>query len=71
MEDKKMPFAVFALKVIENKVNQYKEDGSDEFEVLADDVVCEYCPLHCKQCDGYSGYYACKAQLKKYVESAE
>ena len=71
MEDKKMPFAVFVLKVMENKVNRYKEDGNDEFEALADDVECECCPLHCKQCEGYSGYYHCKGQLKKYVESAE
>lgn len=71
MEDKKMPFAVFVLKWIENKANQYKENGQDEFGALADDVECEYCPLHCKQCEGYTGYQNCREQLKKYVESAE
>ena len=71
MEDKKMPFAVFVLKSMENKVNRYKEDSNDEFEALADDMECEYCPLHCKQCEGYTGYYACKGTLKEYVESAE
>ena len=71
MEDKKMPFAVYVLKCMENKINRYKEDDHDEFEALADDVECEYCPLHCKQCEGYTGYDNCKATLKNYVESAE
>ena len=71
MEDKKMPFAVFALKVMENKIKHYKEDGHDEFVALADDTECEYCPLYCKQCEGYTGYKNCKATLKNYVESAE
>ena len=71
MEDKKMPFAVFVLKHMENRVERYKEEGCDEFEALADDIGCEYCPLHQKQCEGYTGYDTCKAVLKKYVESAE
>jgi hypothetical protein len=71
MEDKKMPFAVFVLKSMENQVKDYKEDGRDEFEVLADVVECEYCPLHRKQCAGYAGPNNCKAILKRYVESAE
>lgn len=71
MENKKMPFAVFVLECMENKVKRYKEDNQDEFEALADDVECEYCPLHCKQCNGYVNYYGCKAVLKNYVESAE
>lgn len=71
MEDKKMPFAVFVLECMKNKVNQYKEDSQDEFEALADDTMCEYCPLHCKQCEGYTGYHNCKTTLKEYVESAE
>lgn len=71
MEDKKMPFAVFALGWIENMVKSYKEDDRDEFDALADDLECEYCPLHCKQCEGYTGYHNCKTTLKEYVESAE
>ena len=71
MEDKKMPFAVFVLEYMEKKIERYKEDDNDEFEALADDVECEYCPLHCKQCEGYTGYQNCKTTLKKYVESAE
>ena len=71
MEDKKMPFAVFVLKHMENKVNRYKKKDRDEFETLVDEIECEYCPLHCRQCEGYSGYNNCKEQLKKYVESAE
>lgn len=71
MENKKMPFTVFMLKCMENKVNRYKEDDEDEFKVLADGIECEDCPLHQKHCAGYSGCDNCRATLKNYVESAE
>lgn len=69
MEDKKMPFAVFVLKYIENMVEQYKEWGHDEFEVL-DTLIpsCGHCPLGNK-CLRIRGL--CRETIIKYVESAE
>ena len=69
MEDKKMPFAVFVLKWIENKVKDYKEGGQNEFDVL-DDLIydCRFCPISDK-CDRCASI--CRFTLKEYVESAE
>ena len=64
-----MPFAVFVLKWIENKIKDYKESGEDEFDVL-DGLIydCRFCPISDK-CDRCAS--ACKDTLKEYVESAE
>ena len=69
MEDKKMPFAVFVLKYVENMLNDYKKDGLDDFDVL-DEVVsdCGFCPLS-KECNRI--WTGCKDRLKERVESAE
>lgn len=70
MEDKKMPFAVFVLKYIENMVEEYKKSGQDEFEALDDFLdCCAYCPFNDKCEGGWDG--ACSETLKEYVESAE
>lgn len=69
MENKKMPFAVFVLKYVENMVKHYKELGSDEFKALAEFADdCQYCPLqnHC-----YATAVNCKDKIQKCVESAE
>ena len=69
MEDKKMPFAVFVLKYIENMVKDYKEGGQDEFEVLYDVMKsCRPCPLRDK-CSHSCG--VCRDNMMKYVERAE
>lgn len=69
MKDKKMPYAVFVLQWIENRIEDGKKSGQDEFDVL-DDLVydCRSCPLSdkCERCAS-----TCTATLKKYVESAE
>ena len=69
MEDKKMLFAVFVLKYVENMIEDYKKDGLDEFDVL-DEVVgdCNLCPL-AKECN--RNWTGCKSRMKEYVESAE
>ena len=69
MENKKMPFAVFVLKWIENKVEDYKKNGLDEFNLL-DDLIndCSFCPLS-KECD--HTWVGCKNKLKERVERAE
>ena len=69
MEDKKMPFAVFVLKWIENKIEDYKESGQDEFNVL-DDLIydCRFCPISDK-CDKCAS--VCRVSLKECVESVE
>ena len=69
MENKKIPFAVFVLQYIENMIEDYKEDGLDEFDVL-DDLIreCPLCPLS-KECN--CSWISCKDGLKEYVESAE
>lgn len=69
MENKKMPFAVFVLKYVENMVEDYKKDGLDEFDVL-DEVIsdCGFCPLS-KECD--CDFLYCKNKLKERVESVE
>ena len=69
MEDKKMPFAVFVLKYVENMIKDYKELGQDEFKVLEELAVdCHYCPLqdHC-----FATAVNCKNKIQKCVESAE
>lgn len=67
MEDKKMPFAVFVLKYIENVIEQNKNICSDELHTLDKCVLdnCEACPLVDKCCT------YCYDTLKKYVERAE
>ena len=69
MEDKKMPFAVFVLKYIENVLEQNKDICYDEFHVLVKCVLdnCDACPLSDK-C--YSTRY-CHNILREYVERAE
>lgn len=69
MENKKMPFAVFVLKYVENMIEDYKKSGYDEIEVL-DDIIsnCSHCPL-CDKCSHSWG--VCRENIKKYVESAE
>lgn len=69
MEDKKMPFAVFILKYIENVIEQNKEIYPDKFECLDYLVLgdCDACPI----ADKCKGGYHCVATMKKYVESAE
>jgi hypothetical protein len=70
MKDKKMPFAVFVLKYVENMVKDYKELGKDGFEALDDFLdCCLYCPLKDKCEGGWDG--ECLNRLKEYVESAE
>ena len=67
MEDKKMPFAVFILKYIENIFEDNKSLGMTESETIQDlDLPCSACPLF-KQCDRVH----CEDTMKKYVESAE
>ena len=67
MEDKKMPFAVFVLKWIENLIEDDKSLGGNEFETLQElDLPCSACPLF-KQCDRVH----CDDTMKKYVERAE
>ena len=67
MEDKKMPFAVFVLKYVENMVKDNKSVGVTEFETLQElDLPCSACPLF-KQCDRVH----CDSTMKKYVERAE
>ena len=69
MEDKKMPFAVFVLKYVENMIEDYKKDGLDEFDVLEELAnECDFCPLS-KECN--RSWVGCKNRLKEYVESAE
>lgn len=69
MEDKKMPFAVFVLKWMENKIEEGKKSGQDEFDVL-DELIydCRFCPMSdkCNRCAS-----VCSSTLRKYVESAE
>jgi hypothetical protein len=70
MEDnKKMPFAVFVLKYVENVLEQNKNICSDEFYTLDTCVLnnCDACPLADKCC----GTRYCYNTLKEYVESAE
>ena len=66
MEDKKMPFAVFVLKYVENMV----EDYENSYEAL-DDLLpsCAYCPLNDKCSGGWEG--ECLEKLKECIESAE
>lgn len=66
MEDKKMPFAVFVLKYVENMVKDYE----DSYEAL-DDLLdcCAYCPLKDECSGGWEG--ECLEKLKECVESAE
>ena len=67
MEDKKMPFAVFVLKYVENMVKGNKSLGMSEFETLQDlELPCSGCPLF-EQCDRVH----CDDTMKKYVERAE
>ena len=69
MEDKKMPFAVFVLKYVENKIKSYEEEGLDYYDFL-DDLIndCAYCPLK-QECNG--AWVGCKSKIMERVESAE
>lgn len=70
MENKKMPFAVFVLKYVENVIADYKKDGLNEFDVLEELVSeCDFCPLY-KEC-GRRNWAGCKTRIRENVESAE
>ena len=69
MEDKKMPFAVFVLQWVENRVKNYEEDGLDCYDFLDDLITdCAYCPLN-HECNGT--WVGCKSKIMERVERAE
>ena len=69
MEDKKMPFAVFVLQWVENKVKDYEEEGLDCYDFLDDLITsCADCPFE-QECDG--AWVGCKNKIMERVERAE